>query len=211
MQVCCLRPISPSSGKTSTARMSSIRSGPRRLRHEPFFRHLCAPGRPLHRHRGRSCRSRSLHAERIPKTQLLDAMLSSTARRSSARPRRPLAFDSTPPNLRLEHSPVPRMAGLYGPARASAQPVRPPAGRLTARRPGMRRGDVTAGEVTSPPGDPHCTRYRLCRCAASVRVTSCRQPSRGVGPPTVSRHEVSTVQVCCLRPVVPSVTPTSCP
>ena len=25
-------------------------------------------------------------------------------------------------------------------------------------------------------------------------------PGRGVGPPTVSRHEVSTAQVCCLRP-----------
>ena len=59
--------------------------------------------------------ARPLHAERIPKTQLLDAMLSSAARRPSARPRRPLAFDSTPPNLRLQHSPVPRMAGLYGP------------------------------------------------------------------------------------------------
>ena len=112
--------------------------------------------------------ARPLHAERIPKTQLLDAMLSSAARCSSARPRRALAFDSTPPNLRLQHSPMPRMAGLYG--LASAQPVRPPAGRLTARRPGLRKGDVTAVEVTSPPGDPHCARYRLCRCAASVRM-----------------------------------------
>jgi len=30
--------------------------------------------------------------------------------------------------------------GVYGPARASAQPVRPPAGRRTARRPGLRGG-----------------------------------------------------------------------
>ena len=44
---------------------------------------------------------------------------------------------------------------VYGSALASAQPgqpVRPPAGRRTACRPGCG-GDVTAGDVTSPPGN----------------------------------------------------------
>ena len=34
---------------------------------------------------------------------------------------------------------------LYGPVRASVQPVRTPAGRRTARWPGLRGGNVTAG------------------------------------------------------------------
>jgi len=38
------------------------------------------------------------------------------------------------------------MAGLFGPARAQAQPARPPAGRRATRRPGpASRGDVTGG------------------------------------------------------------------
>ena len=44
-----------------------VRSGSRRLRHEPPpspLRHQCAPGRPLDRHRERSSRARSLGAER---------------------------------------------------------------------------------------------------------------------------------------------------
>ena len=41
------------------------------------------------------------------------------------------------------------------PVRASAQPVRMPAGHRTARWPGLRGGgDVTTGDVTSPPGVP---------------------------------------------------------
>ena len=38
--------------------------------------------------------------------------------------------------------------------RCSAHLVRPPAGRRTARRPGLLEGDVTAGNVTRPPGVP---------------------------------------------------------
>ena len=43
--------------------------------------------------------------------------------------------------------------GLYGPARAAAQPVRPQAGRLTAHRPGLR-GGRDRGDLTNPPGIP---------------------------------------------------------
>ena len=66
VQVCCLRPLSPSSGRRLPQGCLChyrARSGPRRLRHEPLLRHQCVPGRRLHHTRGRSCRSRSLHAE----------------------------------------------------------------------------------------------------------------------------------------------------
>ena len=78
---------------------------------------------------------------------------------------------------------------------------------LTLRHPTYAYSTLRCLEWLACTGrNPHCTRCRLFRCAASVREISCRQPSRGVGPPTVSRHEVSTVQVCCLRPVFPPVT-----
>ena len=61
-----------------------------------------------------------------------------------------------PSYLRLSPSLSPFLSRVGGPIRASAQPVRPPAGRRTARRPGLRGGrDAIAGNVTSAPGPAH--------------------------------------------------------
>ena len=63
---------------------------------------------------------------------------------------------SHPPSLVSFPSPAPDSPSRVGPVRAcqaSAQPVWTPACRRTARRPGLR-GDVTMGDVTTPPGVP---------------------------------------------------------
>ena len=60
-------------------------------------------------------------------------------------------------------------------------------------------------------GPPTVSRLDTARCRLQVcclwpvfhSITHPVSLGRGVGPPTLSRHEVSTVQVCCLRPVFP--------
>jgi hypothetical protein len=90
----------------------------------------------------RACRSTSCGRRAVTlKTPRRVATFGSAAPRSPTTPGRPSAC-----TLLLQHSPVPRMAGLFGPARAQAQPARPPAGRRAARRPGRPAGgDVTGG------------------------------------------------------------------
>ena len=59
--------------------------------------------------------------------------------------------------------------------------------------------------LTGPRGRAaHSITARAVDCAGVLplaRLPFCHSLGRGVGPPTVSRHEVSTVQVCCLQPL----------
>ena len=111
---------------------------------------------------------------------------------------------SSYPSITAQRSRPPALLSLIGPRGrpptvslhevSTAQVVLPPA-RLPIRH--------SSGRAVGSP-QCHCTRCRLCRCAASCPSFYPSLTAPRGRPPTVSRHEVSTVQVCCLRPVLRS-------
>ena len=81
----------------------------------------------------------------------------------------------------VSSSSLPRTYGQCGPVQASTQPVRTPAGRRTARRPGLRGwgGGRDRGDVTNPKCVPHGPPAQEPRC----RERSAHRSVRGcLGP-----------------------------
>ena len=70
------------------------------------------------------------------------------------------------------------------------------------RLPHLRDTRLTPG--SNPAGDSDIPGVQA-TIQPPARLPIRHSPGCGVGQPTVSRHEVSTVQVCCLRPVFRSV------
>ena len=120
-------------------------------------------------------------------------------------PRCAASCPSSHPSLTAQRGRPPTLLSLIGPR---------------GRPPTVSRHEVSTAQVVLPPvrlpirhspgrgvGRPQChgTRCRLCRCAASGPSFYPSLTAPRGRPLTVSRHKVSTVQVCCLRPVLRSI------